>query len=661
MNAFVNLFLQFPTSTRMISTHSRSFRSRNSRQGFSLIEVAIALVIFVIGALAIIRIFPGALSVIGNNGNQQIATNLNRGTLVSLQSEQTNAITKKSFNAVPYANFNIRVNADANSTLAWTADNVNHTADFADIDASVIGVPRFNTTLPTSEDISMGVNNSALSRFRGIQGEETKVLTFNGSTDQYVLTQFPISLAKINGGTKDVPLAPTISQEYIVQNARIDKQGNITFKDATIEDATGKIVRLDDTTNTEAQQKNTITANSMIYVSYRYFNSGTPDNKIWGISDEPITTPAVPNLVNATFTVSPPTTTRGARVIFDTNNPTTTGAVAEAIDVRIKRLVGAGVFGSPADPAPTATDYPNVNQKGAARLGLVRLNSAVTTGTVTVDYIADWSFLLQDGVPSIPTNATYPAVPATPPDLTYRQLALGAPFIQDQAPASVYSLLIESGIPYRSYYGTDQIEPPANDRLVRATDPQKREDELRSGKVTFIVENSAVRARVAYQTRDQWVQQLSIAAKAYKPFVANSAEPWRNYFLGDDNYLYFHAGEAGKTISISYSYNDVTDDGAVTPLPDKVIVDRPYVIDNQLIDATGAVVTSGFVNAGSQIARVKLQTAKGEDFPASKRGVPINLAAIQAVKGTSITSRTAYINGTKYAQNLLTTNRGANS
>ena len=76
----------------MISTRTQT------RRGFSLIEVAIALVIFVIGALAIIRIFPGALSVINNNGDQLVATNLSRSKVVALQSDK----------AVPDASFNNR-------------------------------------------------------------------------------------------------------------------------------------------------------------------------------------------------------------------------------------------------------------------------------------------------------------------------------------------------------------------------------------------------------------------------------------------------------------------------------------------------------------------------------------------------------------------------
>lgn len=654
----------------MISTLSRSSRFRTSRQGFSLIEVAIALVIFVIGALAIIRIFPGALSVIGNNGDQQIATNLNRTALARLKSE----------NAVPYANFNIAVNNDG--TLQWrTADNTNHTADFVnagnptngDIDASVIGVPRFNNSLPTTEDINTGVNNSALSRFRGIQGEQAQVITFTGSTDQYILTQFPLSLAKVNGGTTDTLLAPTISQEYTIGNARIDKQGNITFKDATIIDVNGKTIRLDAATDARDVAKNTVTANSTIYVSYRYYNSA---GKVWDINDEalPITTAiASPNtpgkLTDATLTVNPPTTTRGAGVAYNMSNPNTTGAVAEIIDVRVKRFVSVGAFGTPSDPAPGTTGYPNLVQVGDARRGLVRLNTTVTTDTVTVDYIADWSFLLQDGVPSIAANATYPALPPMPPaplNLTYRQLALGAPFIEDRVPVSVYSLLIESGDVYKSGYGTVQPDPPSINRMVRANDPQQREDELRSGKVTFIVENSASRARVAYQTRANWVQQLAVAANAYKPYalraVAGAAstvtEPWRDYYLGDDNYLYFHAGEAGKTISISYRTTD--DNGP--------LVERPFVISDEIINTpTGspANVPASF-NSSGRVARVKLTDAQGRKLPDNPNPPlvatdPPQLVSIQAIKGTSVTMRTAYINGTKYTQALLTTNRGASS
>ncbi len=630
----------------MISTHSRSSHLRSARQGFSLIEVAIALVIFVIGALAIIRIFPGALSVIGNNGDQQIATNLNRSVAARLQSE----------NAVPYANFNIAVNADG--SLQWTtADNTNHTADFGAIPASVIGVPRFNNSLPAPEDINTQANNSALSRFRGIQGEQVQDFKINDGGPPlipdvpYALTQFPISFAKIGTGTTDEILLPTLSQEYTVRNARIDKNGNVTLKDATITDVKGDEIRLDAATDTEDIKKNKVPAKSMIYVSYRYYNTS---GQIWGVTDEarPVSTaidsPNTPDkLTDASFTVNPPLVTRAARSIYNASAPApnTTGAVAEVIDIRVKRYLGVGQFGGPNSPAFNAPGYPDIDQVGDARRGMIRLDGVapqrINNVPILADYVADWSLLLQQSVPLIASDAAPGA----------RQVALGAPFIEDQSPVGIYSVLIDIDKnptqspppyqPFRSQFGTDYPAPALGNRLIAPT-----EDELRAGKATFDVTTEVSKARVAYRTRDNWVQQLSVAAKAYKPYVGSAAfvpaEPWRDYYLGDDNYLYFHAGEAGKTISVSY--RTTNDKGP--------LVDRPFVIETQLVK-----VPTAFYNGLG--ARVELSAANGVAFKDDTTNDV--LVSIQGIKGTSVTVRTAYINGSKYAQTLLTSNRGANS
>ena len=647
----------------MISTQPRS-----ARRGFSLIEVAIALVIFVIGALAIIRIFPGALNVIGNNGNQQIAMNLNREVKSRLKTD----------GSVPGQTFNIAVND--NGTLQWTtAANTNHTVDYTnpnnpnsgDIAASVIGVPRFNASLPTSEDINTQSGQSALSRFRGIIGEQGKV--FQLGNDYYTETQFPISLEKINGGTKDVLLPPTISQEYTVQNARINKQGQVSFEDATLVDAKG-IVRsltyiktITDTTDPDYGKADDLPAGSMLYISYRYHVVG---GNVWSVKEEAVPVTTVLSLTvpaNPPITVNPPTTTRGARSTYDSNNPTITGAKAEPIDVRVKRLVGIGAFGPANSPNFGDVNYPTIEQVTEARCGLVRLPAPLSTA-VSIDYVADWSWLLQRA------NLVQTPDEERPPitNYSYRQIALGAPLIEDQAPIGVYSLLQDPRATdplYLSRFGTDNATPDptvGNSGLITPT-----EDELRAGKLTFSIytpsgtdtTNIEPKTRVAYRTRDSWVQQLSVAATAYKPWVANDAEPWRDYYLGGDNYLYFHASEAGKTISISY----ITRESNGVAIVDPPIVNRPFVIDTQIIDTptnSPANVPADFTTAG-KVSRVKLTDSNGVNLPDNPNlpttiADPPNLLSLQGINGSSVTVRAAYINGNKYAQTLLTSNRGTN-
>ena len=395
----------------MISTHSRY-----ARRGFSLIEVAISLVIFVIGALAIIRIFPGALKVIGNNGNQQIASNLNSSVATSLKTEAL----------VPSATFNIGLNADG--TLKWTtAGNADHTADYADDTSAVLGVPRFNNGLPTTQDINAQTNNSALARYRGVLGEQGRV--FQVGTDYFTTTQFPVSVQD-TGGTL-TPLAPTISQEYIVRNARMNKQRQISFADATTTAPDGTEYRLNDpSAPASIVTKNNLPAGSVIYISYRYYNNNAVP-RIWGVSEEavPITAALTLADLQTTISVNPPTTTRGAFAPYNGN--LNTGTVAENIDVRVKRIVGPGVF-------PGADDKAKVT---AARCGIVQIPTAVSTDAVSVDYIADWSWLMQKGNPSITPDETPITAPAT--GRTYRQIALGVPFIEDQATVGIYSALLE--------------------------------------------------------------------------------------------------------------------------------------------------------------------------------------------------------------------------
>jgi prepilin-type N-terminal cleavage/methylation domain-containing protein len=66
--------------------HSSKPKQRAS--GFTLIEVMIALAIFVIGALAIVRIFPPALNAIQGSESRSIAMNRSRGFLARSTAQQ---------------------------------------------------------------------------------------------------------------------------------------------------------------------------------------------------------------------------------------------------------------------------------------------------------------------------------------------------------------------------------------------------------------------------------------------------------------------------------------------------------------------------------------------------------------------------------------------
>ena len=575
----------------MTSTHFRSSR-QDLKRGFSLIEVAIALAIFVIGALAIIRIFPGALSVINNNGDQLAANNLNRSTVAALKSE----------NAVPDATFNLQRDITTKQ-LVWSSSKVDHSSEWVDIAASVAGVPRLNNGLPINATVAAADTDSALSNFHAIQAEPETVVSIDGNLS--VLTRFPIAK---NGTdpTTALPFAPVISRDIVLEGVRVKADGKLDFTDAKKED---------DTAIATAE----FTPESLLYVSYQYKDAAS---NVWGIKQEAVALPTAAGggVDFSNIKVNPPTS--GVGMIA-----TASSVIAGPVNVTLRQYLGAGEFTPPS----------NIEKVADGRRGLVKLPTpptgiapAAAGDAVKVDYVADWSFLLHEGVPAL---APEPDDSGALPPVGYRQIALGAPFIEDQVDVGIYSLLVQpSGTASRSAFGTLNPDPTVSGGgLITPT-----EDDLRAGRVTFNLPSSDTKARIVYQTRDNWAQQLSIAAMSYKPYVLGNPEPWRDYVIGTDNYIYFHAGEAGKAVTLSYTTG-------ASP-----VVSRSYVIEDSLINTPGGVgIPAGFASSGS-VARLQLTDTTG---------AALSGYALRGVRGTSVTVRSAYLNGDRYTQSLLTSNR----
>ena len=67
---------------------TRSFTGQTrhmARGGFTLVEVVVALAIFVVGALAIIQIFPPALNVVRGSERRTVAANMSRSRVAALE------------------------------------------------------------------------------------------------------------------------------------------------------------------------------------------------------------------------------------------------------------------------------------------------------------------------------------------------------------------------------------------------------------------------------------------------------------------------------------------------------------------------------------------------------------------------------------------------
>jgi hypothetical protein len=149
---------------------------------------------------------------------------------------------------------------------------------------------------------------------------------------------------------------------------------------------------------------------------------------------------------------------------------------------------------------------------------------------------------------------------------------------------------------------------------------------------------TAPRVRTVYQTIDDWTHQLSVAARSYTPFYPNSSfvggrpntaprEQWREYAMSSDNqYLCFHAGEAGKTVAVSYMAGGT------------IVNNRIISISAQIENGSGYGVNSDFYSGSNQVAVAKLPVA----------------ASILSVRGLDIRARTAWINGTNWTQTVLT-------
>ncbi len=166
-----------------------SLRSSNRRSAFSLLEVAIALVIFVIGAIALLRIFPSGLNVLENSSNRRIAAQMSQNVQTSYNS----------------------------GDLSSTAPDAIYDADYPDsYPSSVLGLRRQSGTVPISRDDF----NSAKDAMKFISGEK------QGVSNNTVYTNY-IADGQVG-----------VSREGVVSGVRIDPlSGKLDFRNARYQTA----------------------------------------------------------------------------------------------------------------------------------------------------------------------------------------------------------------------------------------------------------------------------------------------------------------------------------------------------------------------------------------------------------------------------------------
>jgi Tfp pilus assembly protein PilV len=229
------------------------------RGGFTLIEVAIALIIFVFGALAIIRIFPPGLGVIQNSGDQLTAVNMNR-TILARNSKSA---------APPDAIYD---------PLALEST---HT-----FSGSIAGSARRNLSIPvaTVTNPDLDIIPTALSRFKNVVAERHAMPSGGAIFTQFRYETTP--LAFLEDSLSGVVLNPA---------------GTLNLSGAT-----------QDSNNAPYTA---IGANDKLYVSYRFL----ANNRLWGSNEELVPTNGTGTAFARTGFVPGPVSVRLRKAVTGSN------------------------------------------------------------------------------------------------------------------------------------------------------------------------------------------------------------------------------------------------------------------------------------------------------------------------------------------------------
>lgn len=620
-------------------------RRRRSAAGFTLIEIMVALVIFVFGALAIVRIFPGALAVVQTSETRAIATRMAQATLARFESQPF---------SVPEAIY------DYDSAFPITIGN------FSDFNGAVVGTASRNDSLPREParfedgDLPTGnptysgtgsrfaISRTALGRFRRVTGE-TKRVALSGpsaTANRYITTRFPYS----SGGF-------ALHRDHEIEGLRIGaSNGTFDFSDAIIAGDPNSIGDPADSQRPRTPYQN---ATLTYYISYRYILN----NRIHGVVDEPIRfTPASP------------------------------AAPVQALQGTLpgRQIVEGPIKARLREPITSPTFIQNNADRGYVNLGTASF-TVVTTDLVDagdligVDYVvSDWRWLVADDAPTEQTEVT-----PTTTGAILRVMRLPTKYVSDEPSGTetLHALILGRDLANRP------IPPLTGSWTAGAmANPQGESPGTQPGCVEFLNQKTgrvllninydpvtptpltAPRARVVYRNLDGSGHQLAVAAQSYVPFEPGAPygtdhprQPWREYFHNNapqDRFLYFHPSEAGKSVMVSYEYSDVDPSGntvyrtvtnAVVTINDelrtlaqtKTPVDSGFTL--QAHTASGAVQTN-------RVAVAELTTLNGELIgPQSSDGGEVvsanaRVTAITSIKGVSVRARTAWFEGQRYSQ-----------
>jgi len=644
------------------------------KRGFTLIEVLIALVIFVVGALAVIRIFPPAYNGVQNSGYRTVATRLSDSILAQMKGD----------GSTPDAVFDIKFDGSNNGNNAnnWgTVDPTSLTppsslASFwQDQDGSVVGTADKNGSLPTGPT-STAFDSSALGHFRLIRGEKHDVQVaaitdpVNGTVrEPYILTNFPY----------DMYSGVRVYVELTISGVTIDSSGKLDFTHATYKDPAGGTTS--STFNESGTDRPPVTisiagvnlhtrseiphgadplvdSGTRYYVSYQWRYTGATNPAGNTVIDEPMGIPDDGDAAAWTDTSDTMRVLQGAIINNEPPPPPPKDRIVIAGPVPVKVRINLGVDSSgnvinfPNDFPPVAPDPFTVEQRQqCGYLGFVPLADPANSTPhvlpvnmpVYVDYfVPDWRTIYDQsasdssGSVSLPISLLDPNTP-------------------------VLGLFID----------------PTNQQLPQAIVGNIPSD--KKGQVNY--PSPGANTRTAYKGLDQWARQISPSAESYIPYVSVGSsvqayrgvysssppnpdlittlytsptpgmnllprEPWREYYWTSGNTIYFHASEAGKAVRVSYVYDvpDLTQPGGKRYI---TVKDQLLTIDSSIVTFPGG--SPDFVPT-NKVAELYITVPNNA-----------NVDSILGISGVGIIARTAWLNGDRFQQSVVTGYRTANA
>ncbi|BCM93332.1 hypothetical protein IAD21_05223 [Abditibacteriota bacterium] len=711
-------------------------RARSKRGAFSLLEVAFALVIFVIGAIALLRIFPTGLDVLEDSGNRRVASQMSQNVLTSYNS------------------------GDLASTTPEAIYDSDGSGNWDDYPLSVAGLRRQSGTLPTDPDDF----TSAKDALKHIQGERQGVFATNVYLNNIASGRV---LFYKEGAVSDVTVDPSGQLEfrkahYLVSN-RADLDSNPTkvdFRQPYLDEAEGIPVN----NGVITLQRGAAPMDYLITWPFRTSNGMGSASDVTGVAaasgtSDCTSSPVAPGGTGLTCTITVPgNNTQNDEYLTITFTPNANASVRRAVFVC--KIIGPNGAATGSTP-PTAsavlpirapsnlqggcTYYvssswnsgansaydqpmvlPNNYAQGSATVAVVPskiaynstdpqlltplrfrqylgFNNAQRSGApvplptgpndadgnpstqnitrVSLDYdVQDWEYISEDvsqfgtpfpgdgqqintttpeGLSQVQFQYTTPVqspAPTAMPRANLREIRTRIGNLR--GPVQIKGLYDQSAQyldvtfnPRAAAQGAVALTPAQQRSYSQQANTLAKQGRLYLPAQIFDGTNTVdlSRARVYYRSRDAWAQQVGVTAPHYVPYLANTGiahEPWREYVRGTDNYLYFHASEAGKKVECVYGTNL-----AATSI-DTIDI-SPEVL---FVSALPAGVPATFANTAFNNPK-NTNDPRNTKFYLARSRDPIrsafNIFDVRRPTGSSgIAVRTLWLNNNRYAQEI---------